>query len=193
MFNSPFSSQQQPIRTAPPSPSLFFEPETQGAKSPHLPPTEVSKTELDHCRSILAKEVNNITYREVLEKVSKRSWCIIAASLDSREVTRELIGLSPALLEEYNKKVASESIIATVMALVPFLNKPLPSDRFLEGLAATNNILHDLQSHGLISVKVVPPDLVFVGKPDGYTQMGHPFLSISISDWGKLVLSSCLT
>ena len=160
---------------------------SEGAR---LPPTLVNKFDIECCKSLLENEKNTISYRSVLEDISEQQWFISASSPDSLEVTKKLIGLSPSLLEEFKKKVASESVVDRFMALVPFLGKLLASEKFLESLASTNQIILDLKSQRLISVKSVAPTVVIVGRPDGLLQVGYPAITISISELGKLLLAS---
>jgi hypothetical protein len=190
MFNSPFSAPHQPPRNYPPHRSMVFEPETQSQQNAHLPPSGIRKEQIDYCKSILNKQRDNISYREVLERISERPWFLSASHSDRLEITKKLIAFRPAVLEEYNRIAGSESLMARFMARIPFLGKELPSERFLESLSTTNEIISELQSNGMLTVKTIAPDVVMVGRPDGFMQVGIHSLSISVSDWGKLVLAS---
>jgi hypothetical protein len=110
--------------------------------------------------------------------------------LESVGVTRKLIQFNALLREAYYEKRASESLVDRLLASIPFVGRSLESNLFLENLKDRIELLKDLEISGLIRIHIEPPRALSPGSYHDIDRHFLGFLEISVSELGKLVMSS---
>ena len=141
-------------------------------------------------KALLSEFRHGISYREVLLDIAERPWRFRALSLESVGVTRKLIQFNARLREAYYEKCASESLMDRLLASIPLVGRPLQSNLFLENLKDCIELLKDLEISGLIRIHIEPPRALSPGSYHDINSHSLGFLEISVSELGKLVMTS---